>query len=56
MGRTAVHYACAYGNENLLNFLLNKGCSPHDKDNKCIKPIHYALGIELEELDEELDN
>jgi len=41
-GRTAIHYVCALGNRELLNFLLNKGCSPHQVDNKGRTPVHYA--------------
>ncbi|MFI0813186.1 ankyrin repeat domain-containing protein [Streptomyces echinatus] len=42
LGRTAVHYAAAYGDANALRVLLAGGAAPGAADDAGWTPLHFA--------------
>ncbi|CAF1186000.1 unnamed protein product [Adineta ricciae] len=44
LGRSALHYAIDYGNEDLVNLLLsNENCDPNLRDQEQRTPLHLAV-------------
>ena len=39
---TPLHFACKYGNENIVNLLIKKGVSLHCKDSDETTPVLFA--------------
>lgn len=39
---TPLHYASAFGHEEMVNFLLDNNVDPNAQDKKERRPLHYA--------------
>ncbi|CAF0868234.1 unnamed protein product [Brachionus calyciflorus] len=42
-GRTFLHYACDYGQKDLIEYLLNRGANINIQDKYCITPLLAAI-------------
>ena len=54
--RNALHYAVIYYNLNTVQFLLDNGFSPNEKDSEGNTPLHYAVGNNLLECVKMMQN
>ena len=49
LGRTPLHYAASFVHADLMNVLLNKGCTVDKQDTNGCTPLHYAAAAKYED-------